>query len=134
MQELVVPVIESTRKRQEVTGKVKPQLLKREPLKVVSSILRVQIFQADKVSRYEKERTVSLGLYKDLELVSNEQLLTLNSTEEAASERMYRVELTLASKAAKEPLLKFKVFDVEDKLNPLIEELVQNSTLIETDF
>lgn len=134
LQELVVPVIESTRKRQEVTGKVKPQLLKREPLKVVSSILRVQIFQADKVSRYEKERTVSLGLYKDLELVSNEQLLTLNSTEEAASERMYRVELTLASKAAKEPLLKFKVFDVEDKLNPLIEELVQNSTLIETDF
>lgn len=134
LQELVVPVIESTRKRQEVTGKVKPQLLKREPLKVVSSILRVQILQTEKVSRYEKDRTISLGLYKDLELVSNEQVLTLNSTEEAASERMYRVELTLASMAAKEPLLKFKIFDVEDKLNPLIEELVQNSTLIQTDF
>ena len=47
---------------------------------------------------------------------------------------MHRIDLTLAAAAAKESFLKLKVFDVDDKLNPLIEELVQNSTLIQTDF
>ncbi len=134
LQELVVPVIESSRKRQEITKKVTPVLVQRGPLRVVSNILRVQILQRDQVSRFEKEITVSVGLYKDLTLVSTEQIVVLNSTEEAPSERMHRVDLTLAAAAAKESFLKLKVFDVEDKLNPLIEELVQNSTLIQTDF
>jgi hypothetical protein len=134
LQELVVPIIESSRKRQEVARKVKPMLLKREPLRVVSSILRAQILQAEKVSRFEKEITISVGLYKGLELVSNEQEFRLNSTDEAPSERLHRVELALAPRAAQESFLKLKVFDIEDKLNPLIEELVQNSTLIQTDF
>lgn len=134
LQELVVPVIESSRKRQEITKKVAPMLVHRGQLRVVSNILRAQILQSNKVSRFEKEITISVGLYKDLELVSNEQIITLNSTEEAPSERMHRVDLNLAAVAAKESFLKLKVFDVDDKLNPLIEELVQNNTLIQTDF
>lgn len=134
LQELVVPVIESSRKRQEVTKKVTPMLLSRGQLRAVSNILRVQILQEDKVSRFEKELTVTVGLYKDLDLVSNEQTLILNSTEEAPSERTHRVELNLLPSAARESLLKLKVFDVDDKLNALIEELVQNNTLIQTDF
>lgn len=134
LQELVVPVIESSRKRQEIASKVRPVLVQRGPLRVVSSILRTQILQENKISRFEKEITVSVGLYKDLELVSNEQILVLNATEESPSDRMHRVDLTLATAAAKESFLKLKVFDVEDKLNPLIEEKVQNSTLIQTDF
>ena len=134
LQEVVVPVIESSRKRQEITKKVTPMLLRHGQLRVVSNILRAQILQSNKVSRFEKEITVSVGLYKDLELVSNEPILLLNSTEDAPSERMHRVDLNLAAVAAKESFLKLKVFDVEDKLNPLIEERVQNSTLIQTDF
>jgi uncharacterized protein (TIGR02687 family) len=134
LQEVVVPVIDSSRKRQEITKKVTPMLVEHRQLRVVSNILRVQLLQTNKVSRFEKEITISIGLYKDLELVSNEQIILLNSTEEAPSERMHRVDLNLAAVAAKESFLKLKVFDVEDKLNPLIEELVQNSTLIQTDF
>lgn len=134
LQELVVPVIESSRKRQEITKKVTPMLVQRGQLRVVSNILRAQILQSQKVGRFEKEIIISVGLYKDLELVSNEQTILLNSTEDAPSERMHRVDLHLAATAAKESFLKLKVFDVDDKLNPLIEELVQNSTLIQTDF
>lgn len=134
LQELVVPIIESSRKRQEVAKKVRPILVKREQLRVVSSILQTQILQESKVSRAEKELTISVGLYKDLDLVSNEQTIRLNSVDEAPSERIHRVELTLITEYAKEAFLKLKIFDVEDKLNPLIEELVQNNTLIQTDF
>ncbi len=134
LQELIVPVIESSRKRQDVTQKVTARLLTKGQLRAVSNIMRTQILQVSKVSRFDKEATISVGLYKDLELVSNEVFITLNSTEEAPSERTHRVELTLLPSAAKEPLLKLKVFDIDDRLNALIEELVQNNTLIQTDF
>jgi len=130
----VVPIIDSSRKRQEITKKVAPMLVYRGQLRVVSNILRMQILQKEKVSRFEKEITICIGLYKDLELVSNEYSILLNSTEEAPSERMHRVDMNLAAAAAKESFLKLKIFDEEDKLNPLLEELVQNSTLIQTDF
>ncbi|MCB0524512.1 MAG: BREX-1 system phosphatase PglZ type A [Lewinellaceae bacterium] len=134
LQELVVPIIDSSRKRQEIAQKVMPTLLQRGQLRIISNILRVQILQTNKVSRFEKEISINIGLYKDLELVSNEQTLLLNSTEEAPSERLHRIDLTLKPVAAKESFLKLKIFDVDDKLNPLIEEVVQNSTLIQTDF
>ncbi len=134
LQELIVPIIESSRQRQEITRKVKPILVHRGALRVVSSILRTDLLQENKVSRFEKEVTLSVGLYKDTGLVSNEQVIVMNATEDAPSERMHRVELTLSAAAASESFLKLKVFDVEDKLNPLIEELVQNSTLIQADF
>jgi len=134
LQELVVPIIESSRKLLPVSKKVIPMLVQRGQMRVVSNILRTQILQTNKVSRFEKEISISIGLYKDLELVSNEQIILLNSTEEAPSERMHRVDLNLLAHAAKESFLKLKIFDIEDKLNPILEELVQNSTLIQTDF
>src|SRR5690606_5760859 len=67
LQELVVPIIESSRKRHEITQKVKPVLIQRGALRIVSSILRTQLLQENKVSRFEKEVTLSIGLYKDLE-------------------------------------------------------------------
>ena len=47
---------------------------------------------------------------------------------------MARVELTLAYELANERFLKLKIFDIDDMLNPLIEERIQNNTLIQTDF
>lgn len=134
LQELVVPVIESSRKREAVTRKVNPLLIKKGDYRVVSNILKVNILQENEVSRMEKERVISLGLYRDTQLVSNEEELLLNFTSESPSERLVRVELTLSTEAAREPFLKLKVFDIKDKLNPIIEERVQNNTIIPTDF
>ena len=82
----------------------------------------------------EKELSISTGLYNNNILVSNEIISTLNSTSDTPSERAVRIELTLSSETPKNAFLKLKVFDVEDRLNPLIEERVLNNTLIQTDF
>jgi uncharacterized protein (TIGR02687 family) len=134
LQELVVPLIESSRKLKDVTKKVTPVIINKGGLKIVSNILKINILQEQEVSRTEKERTISIALYKDSKLVSNDEQLKLNFTSESPSERMARVELTLASELASEPFLKLKIFDIDDMLNPLIEERIQNNTLIQPDF
>lgn len=134
LQEVVVPVIESSRKREEVVTKVRPSLINKGDLKVVSNVLRLNILQETKVSRMEKELNISIALYNNNILVSNEIVSTLNSTSDTPSERAVRIELTLSSDTPKNAFLKLKIFDVEDRLNPLIEERVQNNTLIQSDF
>jgi uncharacterized protein (TIGR02687 family) len=134
LQELVVPVIESSRKREEVVTKVRPALIKSGDLKVVSNVLRLNILQETKVSRMEKELSISVGIYDNNVLVSNEDVKFLNFTSDSPNERMVKIELTLSSETPKNTFLKLKIFDVEDKLNPLIEEKVQNNTLIQSDF
>lgn len=134
MQEVIVPLIESSRQREEVTRKVSPMLLSRGVLKVVSNILKVKILQETKVGRQEKELNLVVALYKDSQLVSNEERIVLNSTSESPSDRTYLKELVLSADAANESFLKLKIFDADDMLNPLIEERVQNSTLIQPDF
>jgi len=134
LQELIIPLIESSRQRIEVSKKVIPLLINRGGLKVVSNILKLNILQESEVSRLEKERTLQIGLYRGSNLVSNLENITLNFTSEAPSERMLRVELTLSSEAGTESFLKLKAFDVDDLLNPVIEETVQNNTLIQSDF
>jgi uncharacterized protein (TIGR02687 family) len=134
LQELIVPLIESSRKSEPVTQKVTPMIINKGALKIVSNILKLNLLQEQEVSRTHKDRVLSIGLYNNLTLVSNEEQVTLNFTSEAPSERMVRVELLLAAEAANEAFLKLKIFDSEDKLNPLIEERIQNNTLIQTDF
>ncbi|MFB9056532.1 BREX-1 system phosphatase PglZ type A [Mariniflexile ostreae] len=134
LQELVIPVIESSRKREDVTQKVNPILINKGGYRVVSNILKLNILQENEVSRVEKERNIKVGLYKESQLVSNEEELLLNFTSESPSERLFRVELILSAEAAREPFLKLKLFDTDDKLNPIIEERVQNMTIIPTDF
>lgn len=134
LQELIVPVINSYRKTQSIAKKVKPIITNEAQLRIVSNVLRVNLIQEKKVSRNEKEVKVSIGLYKDIQLVSNEISLELNSVSESPPERMHKLELVLSSAASKETFLKLKVFDVEDKLNPLIEIRVTNQTLIQPDF
>jgi uncharacterized protein (TIGR02687 family) len=134
LQELVIPLIESSRQRESVVNKVKPLLINKGNFRIVSNILKINILQENEVSRLEKERTISVGIYNNNQLVSNEEQFLLNFTSESPSERMVRVELTLAADADNEQFLKLKVFDIEDMLNPLIEERVQNNTLIQTDF
>lgn len=134
LQELVVPLIESSRKREKVTKKVTPKIINKGALRIVSNILKLNILQEDEVSRLVKERTINIGLYNESGLVSNDENLLLNFTSEYPSERMARIELTLAADTVSETFLKLKIFDVDDMLNPLIEERIQNNTLIQTDF
>jgi len=133
LQELIVPLIESTRQRVEVAKKVSPQLVIKN-LIIVSNILKVTILQETKVSRLEKERTLKVGLYSASGLVSNEEICRLNFTSESASERVIRIDLNLLPDSGSVTFLKLKIFDEEDMLNPVIEERVQNNTLIQTDF
>jgi len=133
LQELVVPIIESTRKRTEIIRKVNPVLIGKN-LRVVSNILRIQILQEQRVSKTEKEREILVGLYRDLELVSNQVTIQLNSTSELPSERSFGCELMLRGDIGNVSLMKLKVYDKDDELNPLINQEVINNTLIETDF
>ncbi len=72
-------------------------------------------------------------MYSNDEVVSNKVQLLLNSTNELPSERIFTVSLSLNAKVA-ETLLKLKIYDKDDLLNPLMEEIVKNNTLIERDF
>lgn len=134
LQELIVPVIESTRKREDVLRKVKPLLVNQNRLKVVSNTCRVSILQEKPVSRHEKSTEIKVGLYKGLDHVSNVETILLDSVSENATGRTNEVLLNLDSSAFSETTLKLKVFDKDDMLNPLIEETIHNSSLIASDF
>lgn len=133
LQEVIVPLIESTRKREKLTNKVNPVLVN-TTLKIVSNVLRIQILQEKKISRFEKERDITVGIFKGNQLVSNSFEATLNSTSELPTDRSFRFNLSLLGSTGQENVLKLKVFDKTDMLNPLIEENVINQTLIESDF
>jgi uncharacterized protein (TIGR02687 family) len=133
LQELVIPLISSTRKRNEISKKVDVQLNNRR-LRIVSSSLLIDLFQVQAISSQFKDRTIIVALYDNNNLVSNVENMTMNFYSENLSERAKRITLTLLNNATNSSTLKLKVFDVDDLLNPLIEELVINDTLIETDF
>lgn len=134
LQELIIPVINSYRKTQAVAKKVRPIVTNESQLKIVSNILRLNLLQEKKVSRTEKELELTIGLYKDNQLVSNEAYLKMDSSSESPTDRIQKVELILNSSAVNESLLKLKVFDAEERLNPIIEIFVRNQTIIATDF
>jgi len=100
---------------------------------VVSNNLKIQLVQENPLSAKEKERTLVIAMYSNDEVVSNKVQLLLNSTNELPSERIFTVSLSLNTKVA-ETLLKLKIYDKDDLLNPLMEEIVKNNTLIERDF
>ncbi|KAF5049709.1 hypothetical protein DSECCO2_437040 [anaerobic digester metagenome] len=102
-------------------------------LSVVSNNLKIQLVQENPLSAKEKERTLVIAMYSNDEVVSNKVQLLLNSTNELPSERIFTVSLSLNTKVA-ETLLKLKIYDKDDLLNPLMEEIVKNNTLIERDF
>lgn len=134
LQELVVPVINSYRKIQAIAKKVRPLVTNESQLRIVSNILRVTLLQEKKISRTEKELELVIALYKGNQLVSNDVVVKLDSSSDSPTDRIHKVELILNSSAIKETHLKLKAFDIEERLNPIIEILVQNQTIIATDF
>ena len=109
MQELIIPLIKSSRKREKVVSKVTPQLISNQNLRVVSNVLQFNLLQKEPVSRNEKEITLSIGLYDDLKLVSNEEIKLMNFTSDSPSERMLQVKLILATERINTALPKVDV-------------------------
>jgi len=134
LQELLVPVLISARRKEEVNQRVSPMLVNRSGLRVVSNLLKVVLLQDQKVSTLYKARTIVAGLYQDFDLVSGREERVLDATAETPSERSVTLTLTLAKQSSAH--LRLKIFDKDDtsQLNPLLDEPVRNETLIQSDF
>lgn len=133
LQEVIIPVIHSSMKRTNEKRKVEISLLTRN-LSIVSSRLKVQLFQNDAVSAEVKARDIIAAIYCNDEKVTNDFNLSLDSTDaDVLQNRVYEINLTLNQNVAS-GILQFRVYDKEDMLNPLIKETVTNNTLIEQDF
>ena len=137
LQELIVPVIISSRKREDVVEKVGFRVLNRN-LKIVSGAIKIQVMQEQPLGRNIKERQILIGLYNTAnELISNETDMILDSSSDSPTGRTKNLILNLSNKAGSISVCYLQIFDKADdpdKLNPLFKEKVINSSLMELDF
>lgn len=132
LQELIVPVITTSRKGTRKVKKVDIMLLTKN-LRVSSNILKLECLQNDAVSDTHQGRTLTFALYENDVLVTKVKEYAAQFAGETAQERVFPVKLILNKKVSSS-ILTLKVYDVDDPLNPLLEETVKNNTLIERDF
>lgn len=133
LQEMLIPVIHSSQKRSDKTNKVGVALVDHN-LVMVSSRLKFQLIQSEAVSMTVVERKVVCRVYRGDTPVTAEQTIMLDSTDPAnLNNRVYEVVLTL-NHSVPSGMLQLRVYDEEDRLNPLIKEVVKNNTMIEQDF
>ena len=133
LQEMIVPVIMSNRRETNSKQKVNV-MLKTANLSLVSSQLRFQLIQKEAVSLDVVSRTVLCQLYEGNRQVADEVKVTFDSTDaNNISKRTYDVCLRL-SESVSGGLLQLRIYDADDKINPLLKETVKNNTIIEQDF
>lgn len=133
LQEMLIPVIKSSLRRTEKTEKVGVSLMNHN-LNMVSSRLKFQLIQSEAVSMTVMERKIACQVFNGDEPVTVEKELLLNSTDASnLNNRVFEVTLNL-SKSVTSSVLQLRIYDVDDRLNPLIKETVKNNTMIEQDF
>lgn len=133
LQEMIIPIIKSVRKKTDKTEKVGVALMSHN-LNMVSSRLKFQLIQSEAVSMTVMERKVVCCIYNGDAPVTQEKELTLNSTDAVnLNNRVYEVTLNLC-KSVNTSMLQLRIYDVDDRLNPLVRETVKNNTIIEQDF
>lgn len=133
LQELIIPVINSHRKGVEKTEKVGVSLMSHN-LNMVSSRLKLQIIQSEAVTVAMMERKIVCAIYNGDVQVTAEQTLTLNSTDAInINNRIYELTFTL-NQHVDASVLQLRIYDEDDRLNPLIRETVKNNTMIDIDF
>ena len=133
LQEILIPVIKSNLRRTDKTEKVGLSLMNHN-LNMVSSRLKFHIIQSEAVSMTVMERKVVCQVFNGDEPVTVEKELLLNSPDAAnLNNRVFEVTLNL-SKSVSSSVLQLRIYDVDDRLNPLIKETVKNNTMIEQDF
>lgn len=135
LQELLIPVIYSNRKKTKGKEKVNVSILEAN-LKMTSSRLKFTIIQSEAISEDLQGRTVLCAVYVGNEQVTATKDVTLNSSdEENVNNRLYSVELMLNVQTDAN-LMELRIYDKDDtsRLNPLVKKAVINKTLIEQDF
>ena len=133
LQEMIIPIIKSVRKKVNKTEKVGVALMSHN-LNMVSSRLKFQMIQSEAVSMTVMERKVLCCIYNGDDPVTQTKEVTLNSADaNNLNNRVFEVTLNL-NKSVDASMLQLRIYDVDDKLNPLIRETVKNNTMIEQDF
>ena len=133
LQEMLIPVIRSSQRRTDKTEKVGVSLMSHN-LNMVSSRLKFHVIQSEAVSMTVMERKIVCQVYNGDEPVTAEKELLLNSPDAAnLNNRVFEMTLNL-NKSVSSSVLQLRIYDVDDRLNPLIKETVKNNTIIEQDF
>ena len=133
LQEMIIPVVKSSLRRTDKTEKVGISLMSHN-LNMVSSRLKFHLIQSEAVSMTVMERKVVCQVFNGDEPVTIEKEMLLNSTDSAnLNNRVFEVTLNL-NKSVSSSVLQLRIYDVDDRLNPLIKETVKNNTMIEQDF
>lgn len=132
LQEMIIPLIKSVRKKVEKTEKVDVAFLNHN-LIMVSGQLRFQIIQSNAVSMMVMERKIICCIYDNDDAVTAEKKISLDRTDTNLNNRVYDVAMNL-TKSVKSSILQLRIYDEDDMLNPIITETVKNNTLIENDF
>jgi uncharacterized protein YqfB (UPF0267 family) len=131
---MIVPTLEVNKAREDVAEKVGVRLLSDERT-IKSGALTAQLLQTESVASGRQPRTVHAALYDgDGNIVSEEETITLDAQSEDPTERKEKLVLTLGSEANDLTFCRIKVFDVEDRLNPVIDQKYSIQQLIERDF
>lgn len=133
LQEMIVPVIYSKRKKVKKTEKVGVALLSHN-LNMVSSHLKFNLIQSEAVSMTKMERELICCVYDGDKKVTEEKKVTLDSPDkDNLNNRVFEVTLDLKVSNASS-MLQLRIYDKDDPLNPIIKETVKNNTFIEQDF
>ena len=135
LQELLVPVIYSNRKKNKGKGPVNVSVLEAN-LRMTSSRLKFTLIQAEAISEQLRARTVQCALFVGNEQVTAWKDVVLDSAdEENVNNRLTLVELMLNVQTDAN-LMELRIYDKDDdsRLNPLVKKAVINKTLIEQDF
>ena len=133
LQEMIIPVIRSRERQTDKTEKVGVSLMSHN-LNMVSSRLKFHLIQSEAVSMTVMERKVVCQVFNGDDPVTVEKELLLNSADSAnLNNRVFEVTLNL-NKSVTSSVLQLRIYDVDDRLNPLIKETVKNNTMIEQDF
>ena len=135
LQEMVVPVLEVRKAREDRAVKVGVRLVARSNT-ITSGSLKVQLLQVDSISNDVQARTLRVGLYDDHdELVSDENDVVLQSTSSNPTDRTYSVVLTLRPEANDLNAVRCRGYDADDptKLNPVVEQRFTIQRLFDQD-
>ena len=135
LQELLIPVIYSSRKKTKGKEKVGVSVLEAN-LRMTSSRLKFTVIQSEAISEDLQGRTIQSAVFVGNDQVTAWKDVTLNSSdEENVNNRLTSVELMLNVQTDAN-LMELRIYDKDDdsKLNPLVKKAVINKTLIEQDF
>lgn len=133
LQEVLVPLLESSRKREEVGQKVGVRLVS-ENISLLANQLKLMLLQEQRVTDDYRPRTIVISLYIGNELASNRVEILLDSVSESPSGRIRDCTLHLTGNLPTQRAYTLRISDSADELNPLVERAVTNKTIIERDF